>query len=139
MTVSVPALPSRTQPSRAQAVLGAEHPGVVEKRRSLIAALTIALTLSLCGTALAAPLPSQVSSPAVGSQSGATEQTSSDASSAALSPGTAADSHVAPAVSSDGGLGALAIVLISVGGAVALAGVAYTATRFVHRGHPAPS
>jgi hypothetical protein len=30
-------------------------------------------------------------------------------------------------------------VLISVGGAVALAGVAYTATRFGHRGHPAPS
>jgi hypothetical protein len=139
MTVSVPALPSRTQPSRAQAVLGAEHPGVVEKRRSLIAALTIALTLSLCGTALAAPLPSQVSSPAVGSQSGATEQTSSDASSAALSPGTAADSDAAPAVSSGGGLGALVIVVISVGGAVALAGMAYTATRFGHRGHPAPS
>jgi hypothetical protein len=135
MTVSVPALPARTQPSRAQAVLAAEHPGVVQKRRSLIAALTIALTLSLCGTALAAPLPSQVSSPAVGSQSGAAEQTSS----AALSPGTAADSDAAPAVSSDGGLGAFAIVLISVGGAVALAGLAYTATRFGHRGHPAPS
>jgi len=124
MTVSFPALRARTQLSRAQAVLGA---------------VTIALTLSLCGTALAAPLPSQVSSPAVGSQSGAGEQTSSDAPSAALSPGTTADSHAAPAVSSDGGLSAFAIVLISVGGAVALAGAAYTANRFVHRGHPVPS
>ena len=139
MTVSVPALPARTQSARAHEALGADHPGVVKKRRSLTAALTIALTLSLCGTALAAPAPTNVDSSAFPQRPGsvAAEQTYREAP-AAVSP-RAASSSRAPAVSSDGGLGALVIVLISVGGAVAIAGAAYTATRFAHHGHPAPS
>ena len=98
----------------------------------MIAASTIALTLSLCGAAVAAPMPTQVTSDAVSAQSGAAAER---ASSAALSPRADADAS-APAVSSEGGLGVLAIVLISVGGAVALGAAAYTTKRFVHHPHP---
>jgi hypothetical protein len=108
-------------------------PGLVGKRRSLVASLAIALTLSLCGTALAAPMPTSVDSNAFSLQSGPiAERTSSEAPAAALSP----RADAAPALPSDDGLGALVIVLISAGGAVALAAAAYTATRFVHHPHP---
>jgi hypothetical protein len=102
----------------------------------LIAASTVALTLSLCGTALAAPLPTSVDSTTFSQRSGSlAEQRYLDTHAAAMSPRASAES-AAPTVPSDDGLGALVVVLISVGGAVALAAAAYTATRFMHRPHP---
>jgi hypothetical protein len=102
---------------------------------SLTTALTIALTLSLCGSALAAPMPTSVDSAAFPQRPGsvAAEQRYRDAH-AAVSPRAGSDS-LAPTVSSDDGLGAWVIVLISVGGVVALAGAAYTSTRLMHHGH----
>jgi hypothetical protein len=121
--------------------------------------LVILLALSLCGTAFAAPVseriysepPAQPSAPiAERTYSAPTrqlapiaERTYSDApaaqSAASVQPGSshALAAPVAPAASSSNGLSALAIVLISVGGALALLAVAYTATRIVHHGHPA--
>jgi hypothetical protein len=118
---------SPRSPTRPEAL-----PGIVGKRRSLIAALAIALTLSLCGTALAAPLPTSVDSTAFSQRSGSLAEQRYLGAHAALSP--RADS--APALPSDDGLGAMVIVLISAGGAMALAATAYAARRFVHHAHP---
>jgi hypothetical protein len=74
-------------------------------------------------------------------QSGPMPERISDAPTAAVSadsdPVVAPAAAVAPTVSSDDGLGALVIVLISVGGAMALAGVAYAARRVMRHGHAA--
>jgi hypothetical protein len=119
-----------TRPSRTRLA-----PGFVEKRRCSIVASTVALTLSLCGTALAAPMPTSVDSTTFGQRSGPLAAQGHRDTHAAISPRASSES-AAPTVRSDDGLGALVIVLISVGGAVALAAAAYTATRFVHRPHP---
>ena len=101
---------------------------------SLTAALAIALALSLCGTALGAPMPSSVDSEAF-SQSPGPVTTYPHAPAAAVSPRADSNTLAAPSVSSNDGLGTLAIVLITAGGALALAGVAYTTTRVVHHRH----
>jgi hypothetical protein len=68
---------------------------------------------------------------------GAAERRATAAVSADSDPVVAPAAAVAPNVSSDDGLGALVIVLISVGGAMALAGVAYAARRVMRHGHAA--
>jgi hypothetical protein len=135
-------------------------PGIVGKRRSVTVAVTIALALSLCGTALtqtaaamperisdavsqqqSGPMPERISDGLSQQQSGPLPERISDAPTAAVSadsdPVVAPAAAVAPNVSSDDGLGALVIVLISVGGAMALAGVAYAARRVMRHGHAA--
>jgi hypothetical protein len=110
-------------------------PGLVTKRRSLTAALAIALALSLCGTALAAPMPSNVDVQAFSQRPGSLAGQRYREAHAALSPRASSDSIAVPNVSSSDGLGALVIVLISVGGALALAGAAYASTRVMHHRH----
>jgi hypothetical protein len=120
----------------------------------MIVGLAIALTLFVCSAAWAMPAPihpatdgaAQPSGPVAertysygaAQQSGpVAERTYSEASSAAPSP-AAPVTAATPAVVPDDGLGALIIVLISVGGALTLVGAAYTARRVVmHHGHAA--
>jgi hypothetical protein len=82
----------------------------------MIVGLAIVLTLSLCSTAWAIGAPAN---PVIG----AAAQRSAPAAT--------------PAVSSDDGLGAFIIVLISIAGALTLGGAAYTTMRIVHHGHAA--
>jgi hypothetical protein len=136
-----------------------ESPGIVTGSRFRVVALALAVTLSVCGTAAAKPFGQFQSSTANEPAAPVTERTYSDAGtsrSAPLaertyseSPSVAPDppsdagqldaaaAAVVPEASSSGGLGALAIVLISVGGVVVLAGLGFTARRVVHQAHPA--
>jgi hypothetical protein len=118
------------------------------------------MTLSICGTAVAGPLAERThSAPGIERSAPVAERTYSGAGNEwsgpvaertySESPGGAAPAGVetvtlepapaavAPAAPSDSGLGALAIVLISVGGVVVLLGLAYTARRVIHDAHPA--
>jgi hypothetical protein len=96
--------------------------------KSLAVTLTVVLGLSLCGTAVARPMdPTTVGQPALTQQDIAGLES--------LVPAAEAPRDSVP---SSGGLGTFAIVLISVGGALALGGVVYTTTRVVHHhAHPA--
>jgi len=119
-------------------------PGIVGKRCCGVVAVTTALALSLCGAALAqtgAPVPERISGTGSQQSGPVTERTYSEApassasKSADFAPTVAPAAAVTPSVAPDDGLGALAIVLISVGGAMALGAAAYTARRFMHHGH----
>jgi hypothetical protein len=89
--------------------------------------LVVILGLSVCGTAVARPMdPNSAGQPALTQQDIAGLES--------LVPAAEAPPVSVP---SSGGLGTLAIVLISVGGALALAGAAYTTTRVLHHHAPA--
>jgi hypothetical protein len=118
-----------------------ELPGLVAKRGPGVAALTIALALSLGGLSLAqAPVPERVSGGAAEAPGVAPERITDHSvpaasASAEPEPAVAPAAAVAPSTSSGDGLGAFVIVLLCVGGAVALGVAAYTARRAMH--HPA--
>ena len=122
----------------------------------LTAPLAFALAVALSGTALAMPdisppPPETTASVQQVNLSAPDQQTTSIAKpllkgpdqrtgpTADLQPQpVAAQAPSVPAVPSDGGLSTFLIVLISVGGALALCGIAYTRNRVVHRhGHAA--
>jgi hypothetical protein len=124
-----------------------ELPGIVGKRCSVIAAVAIALSLSLCGVALAdtaAPIPDRVYSDGATRQSGpVAERTYSDGPAVATSersgaaPVAAPAAAVTPAAPPSDGLSAFIIVLISIGGALMLGAAAYLTMRVVYHGHAA--
>ena len=89
--------------------------------------LAVILGLSICGTAVARPMD-----PNSAGQAALTQEDIAGLESLAR----ATDAPPVP-VTSSGGLDTFAIVLISVGGALALAGVVYTTTRVLHHHAPA--
>jgi hypothetical protein len=111
----------------------------------VVAALAVAIAVSLTGVAWPEVISERTYSEASSGAQDApvlAERTYSDAPAGAVASAAAdvpspPSDDVAPATPADDGLGALAIVAIVLGGVLALGGLAYTAVRFAHHGHPA--
>jgi hypothetical protein len=114
--------------------------------RSLTTLLAVAIAMCLCGTALASSLeppgstapstspPQDVRNPDNRVPPGHPGQVP-DTSASLRAAANSDTSRIVSSVSSDSGLSAFLIVLISVGGVVAIAGAAVVTTRAVHH-HP---
>lgn len=113
--------------------------------RSLTTLLAVAIAMCLCGTAVASPMqPPGTTAPSTSSQQdirnpdnrvapghpGQAPDTSASLSADAAVSGDTP--RIVSSASSDSGLSAFLIVLISVGGVAAIAGTAVVATRAVH-------